>query len=84
MKPVVLVVMDGWGINPKLNPGVDVNAVATAETPNIDALTKEYPYVPVNTSGAAVGLPEGQMGNSEVGHLTLGSGRVILQELTRK
>lgn len=83
MKPVVLVVMDGWGINPKSNPGVDVNAVAVADTPNIDALTKEYPYVPVNTSGAAVGLPEGQMGNSEVGHLTLGSGRVILQELTR-
>lgn len=83
MKPVVLVVMDGWGINPKPNPGVDVNAVAVADTPNIDALTKGYPYVAVNTSGAAVGLPEGQMGNSEVGHLTLGSGRVILQELTR-
>lgn len=71
--------MDGWGIN-KQREG---NAVALARTPNITRLLAEYPSTEIVTSGLAVGLPEGQMGNSEVGHLTIGAGRVIYQELTR-
>lgn len=84
MKPVVLVIMDGWGVNPRsADDGGDANAVAEAKTPCIDALLKDYPSSRLKTSGVSVGLPKGQMGNSEVGHLTLGSGRVIFQELTR-
>ena len=71
--------MDGWGINPSR----EANATFIAKTPNLDRLTSEYPTTKLNASGLSVGLPEGQMGNSEVGHLTLGAGRVILQELTR-
>ncbi|MDO8425900.1 MAG: 2,3-bisphosphoglycerate-independent phosphoglycerate mutase, partial [Deltaproteobacteria bacterium] len=71
--------MDGWGINPD-NGG---NATALASTPNLLILTEKYPTTAVDTSGLSVGLPEGQMGNSEVGHLTMGAGRVVYQELTR-
>jgi 2,3-bisphosphoglycerate-independent phosphoglycerate mutase len=72
-------ILDGWGINP--NPAH--NAVALAKTPNLTSLLAEYPHVPIRTSGMAVGLPDGQMGNSEVGHLNIGAGRVVYQELTR-
>ena len=78
-KPLLLMILDGWGINP--NPAH--NAVALAKTPNLTRLLAEYPHVPIRTSGMAVGLPEGQMGNSEVGHLNIGAGRVVYQELTR-
>ncbi|MFH0915366.1 MAG: 2,3-bisphosphoglycerate-independent phosphoglycerate mutase [bacterium] len=74
-----LVILDGWGCAPP-GPG---NAISLAETPVWDALWKRYPHVLLEASGEAVGLPPGIMGNSEVGHLTLGSGRVIYQDLTR-
>ncbi len=78
-KPVVLMVLDGYGLsdNPK------GNAVAMANTPTMDKLMKEYPFVKGNASGLAVGLPDGQMGNSEVGHMNIGAGRIIYQELTK-
>lgn len=78
-KPTVLMILDGYGLNEKQ----DGNAVAHANTPVMDKLMKEYPFVKGNASGMAVGLPEGQMGNSEVGHLNMGAGRIIYQELTR-
>ena len=78
-KPVVLMILDGYGLNDK-NEG---NAVAVAKTPVMDGLMKECPFVRGNASGMAVGLPEGQMGNSEVGHLNMGAGRIVYQELTR-
>lgn len=71
--------MDGWGVN----PSKDGNAIANASTPNLSRLARDYPFTTLETSGHAVGLPDGQMGNSEVGHLTIGAGRVIFQELTR-
>jgi 2,3-bisphosphoglycerate-independent phosphoglycerate mutase len=78
-KPLLLMILDGWGIN--RNP--DHNAVALAKTPNLAALMAEYPKSEIRTSGMAVGLPDGQMGNSEVGHLNIGAGRVVYQDLTR-
>jgi 2,3-bisphosphoglycerate-independent phosphoglycerate mutase len=76
-RPVVLVIMDGVGVNPsKLN-----NAVAAARTPRLDEYYFRYPFTVLSASGLAVGLPEGQMGNSEVGHMTLGSGCVVRQDL---
>ena len=78
-RPFVLIVMDGWGINPRK----EGNAIALARTPNIDRLAREWPYTAVKTSGAAVGLPEGQMGNSEVGHQNIGAGKRVLQDYTR-
>jgi 2,3-bisphosphoglycerate-independent phosphoglycerate mutase len=78
-RPVVLIVMDGWGVAP---PGPD-NAVSLADTPVLDRLMAEYPYGVLDASGPAVGLPPGQMGNSEVGHLNIGAGRVVYQDLTR-
>ena len=78
-KPVVLMILDGYGLNEK----TEGNAVAQAKTPVMDKLMREYPYVRGNASGMAVGLPEGQMGNSEVGHLNMGAGRIVYQELTR-
>lgn len=77
--PVMLVVMDGWGLNPEK----DYNAVALAKTPNYDRLTKDYPCTTLKTSGTDVGLPTGTMGNSEVGHLNIGAGRVVWQDLMR-
>ena len=78
-KPTVLMILDGYGLNKK----TDGNAVAIAKTPVMDKLMKEYPFVEGNASGMAVGLPDGQMGNSEVGHLNMGAGRIVYQELTR-
>ena len=78
-RPFVLIVMDGWGINPRK----EGNAIALAHTPNIDRLAREWPHTAVKTSGAAVGLPEGQMGNSEVGHQNIGAGKRVLQDYTR-
>lgn len=78
-KPTVLMILDGYGLNSEKRG----NAVALAKTPVMDKLMKEYPYVRGNASGMAVGLPEGQMGNSEVGHLNMGAGRIVYQELTR-
>jgi len=78
-KTTVLMILDGYGLNEKDNG----NAVAQAKTPVMDRLMKEYPFVKGNASGMAVGLPEGQMGNSEVGHLNMGAGRIVYQELTR-
>jgi 2,3-bisphosphoglycerate-independent phosphoglycerate mutase len=79
IKKVILIVLDGWGISTSR----EANAIALAMTPNMDGFYEGYPNTVLNTSGLAVGLPEGQMGNSEVGHLTLGAGRVVFQELTR-
>ncbi len=76
---VALVILDGWGCAPA-GPG---NAVEQAETPNFDRLWREYPHTALKASGEAVGLPPGQMGNSEVGHLTIGSGRILFQDLMR-
>src|SRR3989449_8646500 len=78
-RPFVLIVMDGWGINPRK----EGNAIAMARTPNIDKLAREWPHTAVRTSGLAVGLPEGQMGNSEVGHQNIGAGKRVLQDYTR-
>ncbi|SCP95199.1 2,3-bisphosphoglycerate-independent phosphoglycerate mutase [Anaerobium acetethylicum] len=78
-KPTVLMILDGYGLNER----TDGNAIAEAKTPVISRLMKEYPFVKGYASGMAVGLPEGQMGNSEVGHLNMGAGRIIYQELTR-
>ena len=78
-KPTVLMILDGYGLNDK----VSGNAVAEAKTPVMDKLMKEYPFVKGQASGMAVGLPDGQMGNSEVGHLNMGAGRIVYQELTR-
>jgi 2,3-bisphosphoglycerate-independent phosphoglycerate mutase len=76
---VALVILDGWGIAPP-GPG---NAIELADTPVFDRLWREYPHAQLAASGGAVGLPAGQMGNSEVGHLTIGSGRILLQDLVR-
>ena len=78
-KPTVLMILDGFGLNEK----TEGNAIAQAKTPVIDGLMKDYPFVKGNASGLAVGLPDGQMGNSEVGHLNMGAGRIVYQELTR-
>ena len=78
-KPTVLMILDGYGLNEK----TDGNAIAMAKTPVMDKLMSEYPCVKGNASGLAVGLPDGQMGNSEVGHMNMGAGRIIYQELTK-
>ena len=79
MKPTLLLIMDGWGIAPA-GPG---NATSLARTPNLDRLTATCPHSQLKASGRAVGLPEGYMGNSEVGHLNIGAGRVVYQDMTR-
>ena len=79
VSPVVLAILDGWGHR----EATEANAIATANTPIFDSLQKVYPNTLINTSGRDVGLPDGQMGNSEVGHLNLGAGRVVPQELVR-
>lgn len=79
MKPLLLMILDGWGYSPELKG----NAIAQAQKPNFDQLLQSYPHTLLQASGEAVGLPAGQMGNSEVGHLNIGAGRVVYQELTR-
>jgi 2,3-bisphosphoglycerate-independent phosphoglycerate mutase len=78
-QPLLLMILDGWGINPHQ----ENNAVALARTLNMTRLCREYPCVQIEASGLAVGLPAGQMGNSEVGHLNIGAGRIVYQDLTR-
>ena len=78
-RPVFLIILDGWGENPNL----EGNAIAQANTPTIDDLSRHYPQTLLQASGISVGLPWGEMGNSEVGHITLGAGRVIYQSLPR-
>jgi 2,3-bisphosphoglycerate-independent phosphoglycerate mutase len=78
-KPVVLVILDGWGYSPK----TEANAIALARKPTYDRLLREYPNTLIHTSGRYVGLPEGQMGNSEVGHLNIGAGRIVHMDITR-
>ncbi|WP_343101631.1 2,3-bisphosphoglycerate-independent phosphoglycerate mutase [Romboutsia sp. MSSM.1001216sp_RTP31141st1_G3_RTP31141_220114] len=78
-KPIALIIMDGFGES-KI---VDGNAVLNANTPNLDNLIKEYPHTLISASGLDVGLPNGQMGNSEVGHTNIGAGRIVYQDLTR-
>ena len=78
-KPLVLLIMDGWGLNPE----PEGNAIAQAATPNMDHYEANYPHAALACSGEDVGLPEGQMGNSEVGHLNIGAGRMVYQEYTR-
>ena len=79
VSPVVLAILDGWGHR----EATEANAIATAETPIFDSLQAVYPHTLIHTSGKDVGLPDGQMGNSEVGHLNLGAGRIVPQELVR-
>lgn len=78
-KSIVLIIRDGWGINP--NP--DYNAVKNAHTPNTDSLLKKYPNTILEASGKSVGLPDGYQGSSEVGHLNMGAGRIVEQEMTK-
>ncbi|MFI5171261.1 MAG: 2,3-bisphosphoglycerate-independent phosphoglycerate mutase, partial [Chitinophagales bacterium] len=78
-KKVILIIMDGWGHG----ENAAASAIAQANTPNVTSYYKKYPNAELRTDGAFVGLPEGQMGNSEVGHLNLGAGRIVYQELQR-
>jgi 2,3-bisphosphoglycerate-independent phosphoglycerate mutase len=78
-KKVILMILDGWGISPDPN----VSAIENAQTPFIDSLYSEYPHATLLTDGMNVGLPEGQMGNSEVGHMNLGAGRIVYQDLAK-
>lgn len=77
MKKLALIILDGWGIG----DGSKSDAIANANTPFIDSLYKKYPHSTLRTSGENVGLPDGQMGNSEVGHLNIGAGRIVYQDL---
>ncbi len=77
--PTALIILDGWGFREETAN----NAIANASTPTWDRLLREYPNALIQTSGEAVGLPDGQMGNSEVGHTNIGAGRVVYQDLTR-
>ncbi len=76
-RPTLLIILDGFGVNPSDSN----NAISAANTPNFDALFSRYPHTTIETSGPAVGLPDGQMGNSEVGHMTLGCGSIVRQDL---
>ena len=78
-KKIALLILDGWGIG----NGTTSDAIAQAHTPVMDQLMEKYPWATLSTSGLDVGLPEGQMGNSEVGHLNIGAGRVVFQELVK-
>ena len=78
-KPTVLIILDGWGYSQE----TESNAIFHAKTPVLDNLLANYPNMLIGTSGMAVGLPDGQMGNSEVGHVNLGAGRVVYQDFTR-
>ena len=78
-KKVLLMILDGWG----KSPDPRVSAIDQANTPFIDSLYKKYPHAQLRTDGLNVGLPEGQMGNSEVGHMNLGAGRIVYQDLAK-
>src|ERR1700739_4254497 len=78
-KPLVLIILDGWGYRAETK----ANAIALARKPAYDRLLREYPNTLIHTSGPFVGLPEGQMGNSEVGHLNIGAGRIVHMDITR-
>ncbi|MCZ7385181.1 MAG: 2,3-bisphosphoglycerate-independent phosphoglycerate mutase [Candidatus Methanoperedens sp.] len=78
-RPLLLMILDGYG----LRENKEGNAIASAKTPNLDRLFSTYPHTALDASGEAVGLPEGQMGNSEVGHLNMGAGRIVYQDLTK-
>src|SRR3974390_75163 len=78
-RPIVLTVLDGWGYRAETKG----NAIALARKPNYDRLLKEFPNTLIQTSGPSVGLPDGQMGNSEVGHLNIGAGRIVLMDMTK-
>jgi len=78
-RPVILMILDGYGLSEKK----EGNAIVSAKTPNLDKLFSNYPHSTLEASGMSVGLPEGQMGNSEVGHLNIGAGRIVYQDLTR-
>ncbi|MFH1322844.1 MAG: 2,3-bisphosphoglycerate-independent phosphoglycerate mutase [Methanobacteriota archaeon] len=78
-RPILLLILDGYGIN----RNKEGNAIAAARTPDLDRLFSSYPHCELDSSGESVGLPEGQMGNSEVGHLNIGAGRIVYQDLTR-
>src|SRR5580765_6016066 len=78
-KPLILIILDGWGYSPK----IEANAIALARKPTYDRLLREYPNTLIHTSGPFVGLPNGQMGNSEVGHLNIGAGRIVHMDITR-
>src|SRR6202142_3374579 len=78
-KPIVLTVLDGWGYRAETKG----NAIALARKPNYDRLLKDFPNTLIQTSGPSVGLPEGQMGNSEGGHMNMGAGRIIHMDITR-
>jgi len=80
-RPVILTILDGWGYSPA--GAAEGNAIAAAHKPNYDRIVREFPNTLVHTSGPYVGLPDGQMGNSEVGHLNIGAGRVIHMDVTR-
>src|SRR5437763_5248270 len=78
-KPLILVILDGWGYRAERT----ANAIALANKPNYDRLLREYPNTLIHTSGRYVGLPAGQMGNSEVGHLNIGAGRVVAMDISK-
>src|SRR5712675_1286744 len=78
-KPLILIILDGWGYRAETK----ANAIALARKPVYDRLLREYPNTLIQTSGPFVGLPEGQMGNSEVGHLNIGAGRIVHMDITR-
>src|SRR3954463_342128 len=78
-KPLVLVILDGWGYA----PASPANAIALARKPTYDKLLHDFPNTLIQTSGRAVGLPDGQMGNSEVGHLNMGAGRIVYMDITK-
>jgi len=82
-KPTVLLIMDGYGISKDGNKTKKGNAIATAKTPRLDRIFSRYPSTTIGASGEDVGLPDGQMGNSEVGHLNIGAGRIVFQDLSR-
>src|SRR5437870_2382312 len=78
-KPLVLIILDGWGYRAETK----ANAIALARKPTYDRLLREYPNTLIHTSGKYVGLPDGQMGNSEVGHLNIGAGRIVTMDITK-
>lgn len=88
MRKACLVVIDGWGISPNNTQSIHPNlikydAITNANTPNMNRFMKEYPFMPLSAHGTSVGLPDGLMGNSEVGHLNIGAGRIVYQDIVR-